>query len=68
MSGSPVILRSWTNDFVDGGVRALSDRPATNFIGVYSGRLSAAISEAQIGMVWHGSFVEDIISGGKRDE
>jgi Trypsin-like peptidase domain len=40
MSGAPVILRSWTNDFVEGGVRAINNEPATNLIGVYSGRLS----------------------------
>jgi Trypsin-like peptidase domain len=68
MSGAPVILRSWTNDFADGGIRAWSDKPATNFIGVYSGRLVAGTSEAQIGMVWHASFIEEIIAGNKRDE
>lgn len=61
MSGSPVILQNWTNDYLDGAVRAFNDRPATNFIGVYSGRLQAATEEAQLGMVWHGSFVEEII-------
>jgi hypothetical protein len=25
MSGAPVILRSWTNDFVEGGIRTLND-------------------------------------------
>ncbi len=68
MSGAPVILRSWTNDFVEGGVRALNDKPATNLIGVYSGRLSTATSEAQIGMVWHASYIRDIIAGNLRDE
>jgi Trypsin-like peptidase domain len=68
MSGAPVILRSWTNDFVDGGVRAISDKPATNFVGVYSGRLGAPSSDAQIGMVWHGTYVHDIIAGNMRDE
>ena len=53
MSGAPVILQNWTNDFVAGGIRAINDRPATNLIGVYSGRLTADKSEAQIGMVWH---------------
>jgi Trypsin-like peptidase domain len=67
MSGAPVILRSWTNDFVDGSVRGINDKPATNFIGVYSGRLSADKSEAQIGMVWHQSYIRSIILGNKRD-
>jgi hypothetical protein len=35
MSGAPVILRSWTNDFIEGGMRALSDNPATNLIGLF---------------------------------
>jgi hypothetical protein len=67
MSGAPVILQNWTNDFVDGAVRAFNDKPATNFIGVYSGRLHAAKEEAQIGMVWHASFVEEIIALNTRD-
>jgi hypothetical protein len=41
MSGSPVILRDWTNDYVVEAVRAFNDKPATNFLGVYSGRLHA---------------------------
>jgi hypothetical protein len=67
MSGAPVILQNWTNDYVDGGFRAFNDRPATNFIGVYSGRLNAATEEAQLGMVWHASFVEEIIVSNMRD-
>jgi hypothetical protein len=67
MSGAPVILRNWTNDYVEGSVRAITDTPATNFIGVYSGRLGAPKEEAQIGMVWHGSYVRDIIAGNMRD-
>jgi hypothetical protein len=68
MSGTPVILRSWTNDFVDGSVRAINDRAETNLIGVYSGRLWAEKEEAQIGMVWHHSYIREIIAGGMRDE
>jgi hypothetical protein len=68
MSGAPVILRDWTNDYVDGAVRAFNSEPATNFLGVYSGRLQAATDEAQIGVVWHGTFIEDIIAGNLRDE
>jgi hypothetical protein len=68
MSGAPVILRSWTNDYLEGGMRALSDKPATNLIGVYSGRLVASSEEAQIGMVWHESYITDIIAGRTRDK
>jgi hypothetical protein len=67
MSGAPVILRSWTNDYLEGSVRAITDTPATNLIGVYSGRLYAAADEAQIGMVWHVSYIEEIIAGNIRD-
>lgn len=67
MSGAPVILRSWTNDYVDGSVRVMMDTPATNFIGIYSGRLYAALDEAQIGMVWHQSYIEEIIGCNVRD-
>jgi hypothetical protein len=35
MSGAPVILRNWTHDYAEGGMRALNDKPATNLIGVY---------------------------------
>jgi hypothetical protein len=49
-------------------VRAFNDKPATNFIGVYSGRLRAREDEAQIGVVWHASFIDEIIAGGLRDE
>ena len=67
MSGAPVILRSWSNDFVEGSVRAFADEPASNLIGIYSGRLHAASDEAQIGMVWHQSYIEEIIAGGRPD-
>jgi Trypsin-like peptidase domain len=67
MSGSPVILRSWTNHMTEPGVMAISDRPLNRFIGVYSGRLEADKSEAQIGIVWHESYIDDIIDGNRRD-
>jgi len=67
MSGAPVILRDSTNNYIDGALRAFSD-PATNLLGVYSGRLRAAAEEAQIGVVWHASFIEEIIAGNMRDE
>lgn len=68
MSGAPVILRSWSNDFVEGNVRAFTDTPATNLIGIYSGRLNASSDEAQIGMVWHVSYIDEIIAGNVRDQ
>jgi hypothetical protein len=68
MSGSPVILRSWTNLMVDPGVMGISDRPLNRLIGVYSGRLDAEKSDAQIGMVWHESFIPEIIDAQKGDD
>jgi hypothetical protein len=68
MSGAPVIVRDWTNNYVGGSVRAFNDQPATNFLGVYSGRMRAASDQAQIGLVWHASFIDDIIAGRQRDE
>ena len=67
MSGAPVILRSWTSDYVAGSVRAITDPPATNLIGIYSGRLGAATSEAQIGRAWHESYIRDIVACNERD-
>jgi hypothetical protein len=67
MSGAPVILRSWTSDYVEGSMRAITDTPATDLIGIYSGRLYAAADEAQVGIVWHASYIEEIIAGNMRD-
>jgi hypothetical protein len=69
MSGAPVILRSWTNRMTEPGMMALAgDQPFDRFIGVYSGRLPAELGEAQIGMVWHEAFINEIIDAGKVDE
>ena len=68
MSGSPVILQSWTNDFVEGSMRAFTDTPATNLVGIYSGRLAAGTDEAQIGIVWHESYIEEIVAGNVRGD
>jgi Trypsin-like peptidase domain len=67
MSGSPVVLRSWSGVMEEPGVLGPSDRPFSRFIGVYSGRFHAGVSEAQIGMVWHELYIDDIIDGGKVD-
>jgi hypothetical protein len=69
MSGAPVIRRSWTNHMVEPGVVALVDTPLNKFIGVYSGRLPTDHpSEAQIGLVWDGSFIDEIIAANTRDK
>jgi hypothetical protein len=69
MSGGPVIVRSWENPFMrDGSNKPLDDKPRTKFIGVYSGRLPTKdASEAQIGQVWPGEFIHEIIAGNLRD-
>ncbi len=69
MSGAPVIRRSWTNHLVEPGVVALVDTPLNKFIGVYSGRIPTDHPhEAQIGLVWDGSVLDEIIVGNIRDE
>lgn len=69
MSGAPVIRRSWTNHMEEPGVVALIDPPLNRFIGVYSGRLPTDHSyEAQLGLVWDASLIDEIIAGNVRDE
>jgi Trypsin-like peptidase domain len=68
MSGAPVVLRSWHNHMVTPGVTAVTDTPLNRFIGIYSGRRSTKVDEAQIGMVWHELVIHEIIVGNKRDE
>jgi hypothetical protein len=68
MSGSPVILRSWTNLMETPGILAMNDKPYNRFIGIYSGRLTAAKDEAQIGMVWHEALINEIIDGNRLDK
>lgn len=69
MSGAPVIRRSWTNHMVDPGVVALVDTPLNKFIGVYSGRIPTDHPhEAQVGLVWDGSLIDEIIAGNMRDQ
>ena len=68
MSGAPVIRRSWTKHMVS---RAWSPWwiPTNKFIGVYSGRVPTHHPhEAQIGLVWDGSLIEEIIAGNRKDE
>jgi len=69
MSGAPVIRGSWSNHLVEPGRQAYDDRTATKFLGVYSGRVPTDHpAEAQIGLVWDASFINEIISGRRRDE
>jgi Trypsin-like peptidase domain len=67
MSGSPVILRSWSNHMLESNMWTTSNEqlPLDRIIGVYSGRLRPP--DAQIGIVWHVDYIEQIIDGGIRD-
>jgi hypothetical protein len=62
MSGSPVILRSWSDHLLESSNWvATTDKPIDRIIGVYSGRKDDAVVEAQIGMVWHVDYIDEII-------
>jgi hypothetical protein len=68
MSGSPVILRSRGNHVMESNnFIATTDGAIDRVIGIYSGRKVDAPGEAQIGMVWHADYIDDIIDGNKRD-
>jgi hypothetical protein len=69
MSGSPVIRRIW-NQRVDGDVVVPAPTPLrTEFVGIYSGRRHTKDpNDAQLGMVWPRSWIEEIIMGQKRGE
>ncbi len=67
MSGSPVILRSWSNHILEANMWTIGNdqRPIDRIIGVYSGRLRP--EDAQIGIVWHVEYIDQIIDGRRRD-
>jgi hypothetical protein len=68
MSGSPVILRSWGAHMTEDGGAAFSAGQSNKFIGIYSGRLHTKDPmDAQIGMVWSPSCIDEIIDGGLRE-
>jgi hypothetical protein len=68
MSGSPVILRNWGTHMTEEGGASFSAGQANKFIGVYSGRLHTNDPmDAQIGMVWPPSFIDEIIDGELRE-
>jgi hypothetical protein len=69
MSGSPVILRSWSNHlYADGTTGPLPITTRTRFLGVYSGRMPSKTNlDAQIGMVWPGAAIHEIIACEMRD-
>jgi hypothetical protein len=67
MSGSPVILRSWSNHILESNMwtTTTDPLPVDRIIGVYSGRLRP--EDAQIGIAWHVEYIDQIIDGAKRD-
>ena len=67
MSGSPVILRSWSNHILEFNMWTASDDrlPIDRIIGVYSGRLRP--EDAQVGIVWHVAYIDEIIDGDRYD-
>jgi hypothetical protein len=69
MSGAPVIVRSWGFHLFDDGSSKTDEYARSKFIGVYSGRLPTRFrDEAQIGMVWSASLIDEIIIGGRLDK
>jgi hypothetical protein len=68
MSGAPVIIRSWGFHLFNDGSSATDEYAKSRFIGVYSGRLATQFrDEAQIGMAWSASLIDEIIIGGRLD-
>lgn len=67
MSGAPVIRRN--RRFAETAEeRSSVAKPSTRFVGIYSGRLrTQTADEAQIGLVWDASFINEIIAGNTRD-
>jgi len=68
MSGAPVIVRTWGYHLLDDGHREVDEYARSKFVGIYSGRLAAQPTEAQIGMVWGSYLIDEIIAGGRGDQ
>jgi hypothetical protein len=69
MSGSPVIQRSRDHHLLPHGATVRDGRNRTKLLGIYSGRLPTDHShEAQIGLVWDRSYIDEIIAGDTRDK
>jgi hypothetical protein len=69
MSGSPVLQRSWGHHLVSINRTQQDGRMRTKLLGVHSGRVPTDHPhEAQIGLAWDKSHIDEIIAGNKRDE
>ncbi|ODR93939.1 hypothetical protein AUC70_10045 [Methyloceanibacter stevinii] len=67
MSGAPVIRRSWGYHLHRNGSVSMGPTTATAFIGVYSGRRHTVdAGDAQLGLVWPVSFINEVIAGNRR--
>ena len=54
---------------MDPGGQVVDGQPRTKFLGVYSGRVPVDHPhEAQIGLVWDASYIDEIIAGNIRGE
>jgi len=63
MSGAPVIRRSYAVHLMENGAPSIADAPATQFIGVYSGRRETRDKEdAQLGIVWPRQLIAEIVT------
>lgn len=68
MSGSPVVQRSWGHHVLPSGGTAMDGQARTKFLGVYSGRVPTDHPhEAQIGLLWDRSYIEEIAAGNTHD-
>ena len=68
MSGAPVMRRSVGTHFLTDGSVVMDMGYKTKFLGVYSGRIPTDHPyEAQVGLVWHASYINEIIAGNVRD-
>jgi hypothetical protein len=62
-SGSPVLNHSPAGAInIPGGMMAISGKPVTNLLGVYSGRVN---SESDLGIVWKTSALRDLLMAQK---
>ncbi|UES55387.1 hypothetical protein GFK91_07060 [Roseibium aggregatum] len=69
MSGSPVIRKAWGSYMLTDGSVAMGHGSATKLVGIYSGRLAANDPlDAQLGIMWPAVLLNEIVSGGVRDE
>lgn len=66
MSGAPVIRRDWRPR---APAPEPKSHPATEFVGIYSGRMPTDHPyEAQLGLVWEGRLIDEIIDCAHRDD